>query len=70
MGLGDKIKNEARKVTGRAKEKTGEATGDKGLEAEGKAEHAKGLEAEGKAEHAKGSLKHAGENIKNVFKKH
>ncbi len=35
MGLGDKIKNSTEEAAGKLKEKTGEPTGDRDLEAEG-----------------------------------
>lgn len=56
MGLDDKIKNSTEKVTGSAKEKLGDATGDDETK------------AEGKADQSKGSLKNAGENVKDAFK--
>jgi uncharacterized protein YjbJ (UPF0337 family) len=56
MGLDDKIKNAAEKVTGQGKEKVGDATGDEQLK------------AEGQGDQAKGSLKQAGENVKDAFK--
>ncbi|MBT2548034.1 CsbD family protein [Arthrobacter sp. ISL-65] len=57
MGLDDKIKNAADKVSGKGKETAGEATGDESLR------------AEGKGDQAKSDLKQAGEKIKDVFKK-
>ncbi len=57
MGLGDKIKNAAEELTGKGKEATGKATGDRSLE------------AEGKADQSKASIKKAGENVKDAFKK-
>lgn len=57
MGLDDKFKNAAEDATGKAKEATGRATDNEELE------------AEGKSDQAKASLKKAGENIKDVFKK-
>ncbi len=56
MGLDDKIKNKAQELTGKGKEKTGEVTGDKDLQ------------AEGQADQARGNLKQAGEKVKDVFK--
>lgn len=56
MGLDDKIKNKAQQFTGKGKEKTGEVTGDKDLQ------------AEGQADQASGNLKQAGEKVKDVFK--
>ncbi|MGJ9412545.1 CsbD family protein [Aeromicrobium sp. CF4.19] len=56
MGLDDKIKNSVDKVTGSAKEKTGDARGDDELK------------AEGKKDQSKADLKNAGENVKDAFK--
>ena len=57
MGLDDKIKNTAQDLTGKAKEKIGNATdNDK-------------LAAEGKADQVKADAKKAGENVKDAFKK-
>jgi uncharacterized protein YjbJ (UPF0337 family) len=57
MSALDKAKNKAQEVTGQAKEKAGQVTGDEDLA------------AEGQADQAKGNLKDAGEKIKDVFKK-
>jgi uncharacterized protein YjbJ (UPF0337 family) len=57
MGLDDKLKNAAEDASGKAKEAAGRATDNEELE------------AEGKSDQAKASLKKAGENIKDVFKK-
>jgi uncharacterized protein YjbJ (UPF0337 family) len=57
MGLEDKIKNKIQDVTGKGKEAAGDATDDRSLE------------REGKADQTKSSLKDAGENIKDAFKK-
>ncbi|MFD6444085.1 MULTISPECIES: CsbD family protein [unclassified Promicromonospora] len=57
MGIDDKLKNTAEDVTGKVKEATGKATDDEELE------------AEGRTDQAKASLKKAGENVKDVFKK-
>ncbi len=57
MGLDDKIKNKAEELGGRGKEKTGEKTGDRDLQ------------AEGSADQSKANLKQAGENVKDAFKK-
>jgi len=38
MGIGDKISNEAEELAGKAKEKTGEHSGDEELKAEGRAQ--------------------------------
>lgn len=56
MGLDDKIKNTADKLTGGAKEKYGDATGDDEKK------------AEGKKDQSKANLKDAGENVKDAFK--
>lgn len=56
MGLDDKIKNATEKLTGKAKESHGEATGDESLK------------ADGQKDQSKASLKSAGENIKDAFK--
>jgi uncharacterized protein YjbJ (UPF0337 family) len=57
MSALDKAKNKAQEVTGQAKEKAGQVTGDEDLA------------AEGQADQAKGNLKDAGEKIKDAFKK-
>jgi uncharacterized protein YjbJ (UPF0337 family) len=57
MSAEDKIKNTAEKAKGKVKEGAGKATGNESLE------------AEGHADQAKGSLKNAGENVKDAFKK-
>jgi uncharacterized protein YjbJ (UPF0337 family) len=57
MGIGDKAKNTAEEVQGKAKEKTGEVRGDEQLQ------------SEGKADQTKANLKQAGENVKDAFKK-
>lgn len=56
MGLADRAKNKAEGLAGKANEKTGQATGDKDLE------------AEGKGDQAVGNIKQAGEKVKDVFK--
>ncbi|TXL63233.1 CsbD family protein [Aeromicrobium terrae] len=56
MGLGDKIENTADKLTGEAKEKLGDATGDDEQK------------TEGKVDQTKADLKQAGENVKDAFK--
>ncbi|WP_380169242.1 CsbD family protein [Jannaschia sp. R86511] len=56
MGLGDKIKNTAEDLAGKAKETTGKVTGNEQLE------------AEGKADQSKADLKQAGENVKDAFR--
>jgi len=57
MGLDDKIKNKAEEVGGKGKEKSGDATGDRDMQ------------AEGKNDQSKASLKQAGEKVKDAFKK-
>ena len=57
MSLADKAKNKAEELDGKAKEATGQATGDNKLK------------AEGKIDQAKANLKQAGEKIKDAFKK-
>ncbi|MGI8695482.1 MAG: CsbD family protein [Mycobacteriales bacterium] len=57
MGLGDKVSNQTEKLTGKGKEKVGEATDNRDLQ------------AEGEADQTKGNLKQAGENVKDAFKK-
>ena len=56
MSLGDKIKNAAEDLTGKAKEATGKLTGNESLE------------AEGQGDQAKASTKQAGENVKDAAK--
>ncbi|MGZ6807053.1 MAG: CsbD family protein [Mycobacteriaceae bacterium] len=56
MGLADKASNKIEELSGKAKEKTGQVTGDHDLE------------AEGKGDQAKGNLKQAGEKVKDAFK--
>jgi uncharacterized protein YjbJ (UPF0337 family) len=57
MSATDKAKNTLQSGKGQAKEKAGQATGDRSLQ------------AEGKADNAKGKLKQAGENVKDAVKK-
>ncbi|MBG6215637.1 uncharacterized protein YjbJ (UPF0337 family) [Arthrobacter sp. CAN_A6] len=57
MGLDDKIGNKSQDLGGKAKEGFGKATGNESME------------AEGHGDQAKSSLKDAGENIKDAFKK-
>ena len=57
MGIVDKAKNTAEKLTGQAKEAVGDATNNDELK------------AEGKKDQAKSSVKDAGENVKDAFKK-
>jgi uncharacterized protein YjbJ (UPF0337 family) len=57
MGTEDKASNQVEDVKGKVKETTGKATDDQSLE------------NEGKADQSKSSLKQAGENVKDAFKK-
>ncbi len=57
MGLDDKISNKVEDAGGKAKEAAGTAQGDEKLR------------QEGKTDQQKSSLKDAGENIKDAFKK-
>lgn len=56
MSLGDKIKNAAEDLTGKAKEATGRVTGNDELQ------------AEGQGDQAKADAKKAGENVKDAAK--
>ncbi len=56
MGIDDKLKNTAEDLQGKGKEKTGEATGDRDLQ------------AEGQTDQSKANLKQAGEKVKDAFK--
>lgn len=56
MGLMDKAKNAAEKLQGKARQKTGEATNDKSMQ------------AEGQTDQGKASAKKVGEDVKDVFK--
>ena len=56
MGMDDKLKHSAEKGMGKAKEKLGDASGDKDLQ------------AEGKTDQSKADLKQAGEKVKDAFK--
>ncbi|MFJ3404890.1 CsbD family protein [Promicromonospora sp. NPDC090134] len=57
MGIDDKLKNAAEDAKGKAKEAVGKATDDEELQ------------AEGEADQTKASLKKAGENVKDAFKR-
>ena len=57
MSTEDKIKNKIEDLGGKAKEAIGKVTGDHDTK------------NEGKADQAKSSLKDAGENVKDAFKK-
>ncbi len=57
MGLGDKIENAVQDLSGKAKEKLGDATDNDRLK------------GEGKLDQAKSDVKDAGEKIKDAFKK-
>ena len=56
MSAGDKIKNAAEDLAGKAKEAAGKATNNDNLA------------AEGQADQAKASVKKTGEDVKDVFK--
>ncbi|MFC6160517.1 CsbD family protein [Kribbella sp. NPDC058693] len=56
MGTDDKLQNAAEEAKGKLKEKAGDATDDRDLE------------AEGKADQTKANLKQAGEKVKDAFK--
>lgn len=57
MGLDDKIGNKGQDLGGKVKEGLGKATGNENLE------------AEGHKDQASSSLKDAGENVKDAFKR-
>jgi len=57
MSGSDKVENKADEIKGGAKEKLGQATGDRRTE------------NEGKADQSKANLKQAGEKVKDAFKK-
>ena len=57
MGVDDKIENAAEGWKGKAKEATGEATGDRDLA------------AEGRGDQTSADLKQAGEKVKDAFRK-
>jgi len=56
MSAADKAKNKVDDIAGKAKEKLGAASGDRGTE------------NEGKADQVKSNLKDAGEKVKDAFK--
>jgi uncharacterized protein YjbJ (UPF0337 family) len=56
MGIADKAKNEAEKVSGQVKETVGQHTGNRDLQ------------AEGKKDQVAGDLKSAGEKVKDAFR--
>jgi uncharacterized protein YjbJ (UPF0337 family) len=56
MSATDKAKNKVDDIAGKAKEKMGQASGDRSTE------------NEGKADQAKSNLKDAGEKVKDAFK--
>jgi len=56
VSLVDKAKNKAEELSGKGKEKAGEATGNTDLQ------------AEGQKDQASGNVKQAGEKVKDVFK--
>ncbi|UIJ35611.1 CsbD family protein [Allobranchiibius sp. GilTou73] len=55
MGWMDKAKHAAESLQGKTKKKTGEATGDKSLQ------------AEGQADQGQASVKKVGDNVKDAF---
>lgn len=57
MGIGDKIKNEAEDLGGKAKETAGKATGNEQLQ------------AEGQKDQVSADAKKVGENVKDTFKR-
>lgn len=57
MGMGDKIKQKAEELTGKAKRETGDALDDESMQ------------AEGTARQKKAQVKQTGEKAKDVFKK-
>ncbi|MEC3981308.1 CsbD family protein [Amycolatopsis sp. H20-H5] len=68
MSLGDKISNKAEDLGGKAKEATGNVTGDEKLQAEGKGDQAKaGLKDA--VEDVKDAVGDVADKIKGVFKK-
>ena len=56
MGTDDKISNKAEELSGQFKDKVGEATGDRSLE------------AEGERDETRANLKQAGEKVKDAFR--
>jgi uncharacterized protein YjbJ (UPF0337 family) len=56
MGDQDKLNNKLEDIGGEAKEKIGQATGDKDLE------------AQGRGDQSKADIKQAGEKVKDAFK--
>ncbi|MGZ4774788.1 MAG: CsbD family protein [Oryzihumus sp.] len=56
MGNDDKLRNKGEEIGGATKEKVGQATGDRDLQ------------AEGKGDQTKANLKQAGEKVKDAFK--
>ncbi len=56
MGTDDKLRNAAEEAEGKVKEKAGEVTDDRDLQ------------AEGEADQTKANLKQAGEKVKDAFK--
>ena len=57
MGMDDKMKHSAERGLGKGKEKLGETTNDRSLE------------AEGRRDQSKSDLKQAGEKVKDAFRK-
>lgn len=56
MSFTDKFRNKAQELRGRIKRKTGEVTGDRGLQ------------ARGRADEMKSKLKQTGEKVKDAFR--
>ncbi|MEO6085040.1 MAG: CsbD family protein [Umezawaea sp.] len=68
MSLGDKISNKAEDLGGKAKEATGQVTGDEQLQAEGQGDQAKaGLKDA--VEDVKDAVGNVADKIKSVFTK-
>lgn len=65
MGLGDKIKNAAEEVVGKAKEEWGDLTDNEKLEAEGKAQQA-AANAKQAGEEVKDAASNAAEGVKDA----
>ncbi|MEC3976169.1 CsbD family protein [Amycolatopsis sp. H20-H5] len=68
MSLGDKISNKAEDLGGKAKEATGNVTGDEQLQAEGKGDQAK-AGVKDAVENVKDAVGDAAGKIKDMFKK-
>jgi uncharacterized protein YjbJ (UPF0337 family) len=68
MSLGDKISNKAEDLGGKAKEATGNATGDEQLQAEGKGDQAK-AGVKDAVENVKDAVGDAADKVKSLFNK-